>query len=133
MSRDSISVDVKRKLYAESMGRCMNPNCQVDLFGFDGDIIEKAHIDPYCKTADNSFDNLVVLCPNCHTNFDKNSAFTPEEVLGWKKIRQEEIKKIFCKRYDTFAELQNDIVPLLEENKSIYENYYLGNNTLPTT
>ena len=128
MSRDSISVDVKRKLYAESMGRCMNPNCQVDLFGFDGDIIEKEHIDPYCKTADNSFDNLVVLCPNCHTNFDKNSAFTPEEVLGWKKIRQEEIKKIFCKRYDTFAELQNDIVPLLEENKSIYENYYLGNN-----
>lgn len=130
MSRDSISVDVKRKLYAESMGRCMNPNCQVDLFGFDGDIIEKAHIDPYCKTADNSFDNLVVLCPNCHTNFDKNSAFTPEEVLGWKKIRQEEIKKIFCKRYDTFEALQNDIVPLLEENKSIYENYYLSDNKL---
>ena len=23
---------IKRKLYAESMGRCMNPNCQTELF-----------------------------------------------------------------------------------------------------
>lgn len=30
MSRESISKDVKRKLYAESMGRCMNPSCQRD-------------------------------------------------------------------------------------------------------
>lgn len=128
MSRDNISKKVKRKLYAESMGKCMNPNCQIDLFGLNGDIIEKAHIDPYCKTADNSFENLVILCPNCHTNFDKNSAFTPEEVLEWKKIRQDDIERLFCKKYDCFEDLQNDVVPLLEENKSIYENYYLGDN-----
>lgn len=46
MSRESISEDVKRKLYAESMGRCMNPSCQRELFRKDGDIIEKAHILP---------------------------------------------------------------------------------------
>lgn len=57
----------KRKLYAESMGRCMNPDCKIELFAENGDIIEKAHIDPYCETADNSFENLVLLCPNCHT------------------------------------------------------------------
>ena len=87
MSRDPISVNVQRRLYAESMGRCMNPTCKKELFSPSGDLIEKAHIDPYCKTADNSFENLVVLCPNCHTDFDKNSAFTPEEVLTWKHIR----------------------------------------------
>ena len=104
MSREAICENVKRKLYAESMGKCMNPNCQIDLFGLNGDIIEKAHIDPYCKTADNTFENLVVLCPNCHTNFDKNGAFTPEEVLEWKKIRQDDIERLFCKKYDCFED-----------------------------
>lgn len=32
MSREPISENVKRKLYAESMGRCMNPDCQDELF-----------------------------------------------------------------------------------------------------
>ena len=85
MGGRNIEETVKRRLYAESMGRCMNPNCQRELFSKIGDIIEKAHIDPYCETADNSFENLVILCPSCHTDFDKNHAFTPEEVLDWKK------------------------------------------------
>ena len=76
MNREPIREDIKRKLYAECMGRCMNPDCQKELFNLNGDIIEKAHIDAYCKTADNSFENLVFLCPNCHTYFEKNSAFS---------------------------------------------------------
>ena len=126
MSREPINEIIKRKLYAESMGRCMNPTCRAELFSDSGDIIEKAHIDPYCKTADNSFENLVVLCPNCHTNFDKNSAFSPEEVKTWKQIRQQEVDRFFCKRFATFDELKTEVAPLLLENKTIYENYYLG-------
>lgn len=120
-----ISEDVKRRLYAESMGRCMNPSCQRELFRKNGDIIEKAHIDPYCETADNSFENLVLLCPTCHTDFDKNHAFTPEDVLGWKKSRREELEKVFSKQFATFEELKHEVVPLLLENKTIFENYYL--------
>ena len=103
MSGRYIDENVKRRLYAESMGYCMNPNCRCNLFAGTGDIIEKAHIDPYCKTADNSFENLVLLCPNCHTNFDKNNAFTPQEILSWKKTRQEELKNFFennASKYD---------------------------------
>lgn len=85
MSRKEISENVKRRLYAECMGRCMNPNCQALLFVENGDNIEKAHIDLYSNSADNSFENLVVLCPTCHNNFDKNHLYTPEEVLNWKK------------------------------------------------
>ncbi len=127
MKRDSISENVKRKLYAESMGRCMNPNCKKELFKGNGDIIEKAHIIPYEKTADNSFDNLVILCPNCHTDFDKNSAFSAEEVLNWKKIRQEELDVFFNKKFDNFDDLKKEVMPLLIENKTIYEKYYLEN------
>lgn len=128
MGRDPINVNVQRRLYAESMGRCMNPACKKELFSQSGDLIEKAHIDPYCKTADNSFENLVVLCPNCHTDFDKNSAFFPEEVLCWKQIRQQELNAFFGIKYNTFQELKNVVVPLLSENKTIFENYYSKDN-----
>ncbi|EAD8855613.1 HNH endonuclease, partial [Listeria monocytogenes] len=80
MSRENITENVKRRLYTESMGRCMNPNCQRELLQGSGDIIEKAHIIPYCKTSDNSFENLIVLCPNCHKSFDKSSSFSTEQV-----------------------------------------------------
>ncbi|MBO6302853.1 MAG: HNH endonuclease [Ruminiclostridium sp.] len=121
MGRVPINPNVQRRLYAESMGKCMNPNCLKDLFDSNGDIIEKAHIDPYCKTADNTFENLVVLCPNCHTNFDKNKAFTPEEVLHWKEIRKQDIKRFFSKHYSSFNELKKNVKPLLMANKTIYE------------
>lgn len=125
MSRESINENVRRKIIAESMGKCMNPECQVDLFCQAGDIFEKAHIIPYCDTADNSYENLIILCPNCHTNFDKNKAFSPEEVRLWKIKRRAEPEKFFGRKYSSFLQLKNEIQPLLIENKSIYENYYL--------
>jgi hypothetical protein len=32
--------------------------------------VEIAHIVPYAKKKDNSFENLIALCPTCHTRFD---------------------------------------------------------------
>lgn len=72
-NREHIEENIKRKLYAESMGRCMNPNCQAELFNANGDIIEKAHIVPYCKTKENTYENLIVLCPNCILNMIKTN------------------------------------------------------------
>lgn len=128
MSREPISETVKRKLYAQSMGRCMNPNCMIELFSSNGDIIEKAHIDPYCETADNSFENLVVLCPNCHTQFDKNKAFSSEEVKEWKKVRKTELANFFRQRFDSFDELKQHAQPLLIENNLLFKRYFLGDN-----
>lgn len=93
MARKAIPIDVERKLCAESMGRCMNPDCQAELFRKKGNVIEKAHITPYCKTADNDYENLVILCPTCHTDFDKNDAFDPEQVKQWKLIRRERLRR----------------------------------------
>lgn len=121
----SINANVKRRIYAESMGRCMNPECKVELFKDDGDIMEKAHIIPYCDTKDNSFENLIILCPNCHTNFDKNNAFSADEVKRWKEMRKDEFERFFSKEYDNFEDLKNKVAPLLLQNKAIFENYYL--------
>ena len=127
MSRKPTDEDVKRRLYSESMGKCMNPNCKADLFRRKGDVIEKAHIVAYCETEDNSFDNLVILCPTCHTDFDKNNLYTSDEVGEWKRIRKQELAAFFAQKYNSFEELCRQLVPLLSENKMIYEKYYLGN------
>lgn len=126
MGRERIHENVKRRLYAESMGRCMNPSCQKELFISDEDIAEKAHIRPYCKDADNSYENLIILCPNCHKEFDKVSAFDTDEVKNWKLVRKNELEKVFSKRCSSFEELKKKVLPLLLENRMIYENYYLG-------
>jgi len=123
MSR-SIPITVQRKLWAESMGRCMNPDCWKELIKKNGDIGENAHMVAHCKTADNSFENLILLCPNCHTDFDKNSAFTLDEVKEWKQIRKQEFDKFFNEKYTTFDDLRDKVAPLLLENQTIYEQYY---------
>lgn len=61
MGRKYTKDTVLRKLYAESMGKCMNPDCKADLIFENGDIIERAHIEPYCITEDNSYENLLLL------------------------------------------------------------------------
>ncbi len=127
MYRKKISKEIERRLYAESMGMCMNPNCKKIILDSNGDISEKAHIFSYKETEDNSFENLILLCPNCHTDFDKNSAFSTEEVLNWKKIRQEEVYKLLNKKFNSFDELKKEVLPILKENKTIYELYYLKN------
>ncbi|WP_238593555.1 HNH endonuclease signature motif containing protein [Sulfurospirillum diekertiae] len=126
MARKAIPEYIQRRLYAESMGRCMNPACGKDLLLTNGDIVEKAHIIPHCDSADNSFENLILLCPNCHTNFDKNSAFTEEEVRIWKRERQQQVSQLFSQKFDTFEKLEELVKPLLTENKTIYESYYLN-------
>lgn len=124
-SRKPISAHVERRLWAESAGKCMNPDCRADLFSSNGDIAERAHIVPYCESAENTFDNLILICPNCHTNFDKNSAFTADEVREWKSIRHAEIDRVFGKTFSSFDDLRKEAAPLLARNKSIYENYYM--------
>ncbi|ORI01734.1 hypothetical protein B5723_11245 [Mammaliicoccus sciuri] len=128
MTRKSISRVVERKLYAESMGLCMNPNCKEEVIKFDSDISEKAHIVPYCETKDNNYENLLILCPNCHTKFDKDNAFSIEEVKSWKSKRLKDREKLLEKTYSNFDDLERDIKPLLKENLIIYSRYYLSGN-----
>lgn len=124
MGRKSIQSKVERQLYAESMGRCMNPNCNIELFTGNGDISEKAHIEEYSNTQNNSFENLILLCPNCHTDFDKNGAFTKETVRLWKNERKSLISKVLDVKCTDFDSLKDKIVPLLVANKILYETYF---------
>lgn len=128
MNRKPIAENVKRRLFAESMGRCMNPDCQEELFINNSDIMEKAHIGAYYETEDNSFENLIILCPTCHKKFDKAGFISEDTIKRWKEIRRKELKEFFHIRFSSFDELKEKIVPMLNENYNIYNSYYLSNN-----
>lgn len=128
MNRKSIAENVKRRLWAESMGRCMNPDCRAELFIKNSDIMEKAHIGAYYETEDNSYENLIVLCPNCHKKFDKAGFIDENIVKQWKEIRRNELEKFFSVELSSFNQLKEKVVPFLSENYSIYKSYYLSGN-----
>ncbi len=62
-NRDNISVSVKREVKVEAGHRCAIPTCRQIP-------IEIAHIEAYVKTQNNNFENLIALCPTCHTRYD---------------------------------------------------------------
>lgn len=128
MNRKVIAENVKRRLWAESMGRCMNPDCRAELFIKNSDIMEKAHIGAYYETEDNSYENLIVLCPNCHKKFDKTGFIDENIVKQWKEIRRNELEKFFSVELSSFDQLKEKVVPFLSENYSIYKSYYLSGN-----
>ena len=106
MNRKAIDKNVERRLYAESMGKCMNPDCEADLFVDSSDIMERAHIAPYFETEDNSYENLIILCPNCHKKFDKTNLIDEGTVKKWKENRGRELKNFFSTKYSSFDTLK---------------------------
>ena len=62
--RRSIPRPMQRALKEESGYRCSIPTCQQTA------ALEFAHIEPWAKVQEHSFDNLIVLCAICHTRFD---------------------------------------------------------------
>ena len=137
----SLTESTKRLLLSRSAGFCANPSCHGDLFPFfkNGtvtNIEELAHIISQSKKGPrgnnslplserDTFENIIILCPNCHTKIDKNPSIFPEEdLIRWKKEHQESIVNLFhIKKYSSRKELKSEIDKLLLENKSIFDTY----------
>lgn len=137
----SINKIIIRKLWAASGGFCANPNCHNSLFPFfeDGTIInieELAHIigkrvaGPRGKSTLSSsqrdeFDNIVLLCPNCHSQIDKfPTLYSTNMLQEWKKNHEECIKNLFkAQSFRSKKDMKEFLIPLVEENKSIFTNY----------
>jgi len=64
VSRESIPAETKRAVLVEAGHRCAIPTCRATT-------TEIAHIVPWAESHDHSFENLIALCPNCHTRFDQ--------------------------------------------------------------
>ncbi|MFF2042982.1 HNH endonuclease [Kitasatospora sp. NPDC058170] len=62
--RPAVPRPLARRLLVEAGHRCAIPTCRADL-------VELAHIRPWAEVRCHEFDNMIVLCPNCHTRFDR--------------------------------------------------------------
>jgi hypothetical protein len=134
----------KLRLFADSGGYCANPNCSEPIFKeFENDVIhiaEIAHIisagnkgpRANAKLTDDErskYENLLLLCPNCHTTIDKAEDQFPEDlILEWKRRHKEKLATLFgIKLFPSRIEAREEIAPLLLENRSIFDKY--GPNT----
>lgn len=130
----------QRRLFAASAGYCQNPSCNNVLFvevpNSSYHIAEMAHV---FAASDNgprpqkvltpekrgAFENLIVLCANCHTAVDKApQAFPDSMMLDWKRGHANKLQTLFgAVKVKDRASARQQITPLLAENKVIFDNY----------
>jgi hypothetical protein len=141
-SRGAASPDAhtQRRLFAASAGYCQNPGCPNELFvdvaGKFIHIAEMAHvfaaIDGGPRTKANlsqeergAFENLVMLCANCHTKVDKApDAFPDKMMLGWKREHANKLQGLFgAVKFDDRSVARQVVEPVLEENHAIFKLY----------
>lgn len=117
----------------------MNPTCNTALFqlfssGKINSIEELAHViakssgGPRGKaeiTDRDSYENIIILCPNCHTKIDKNpDEYSEDDIYRWKKEHISKIDSSFeTKTYSSRQELRKTLEKYLSENRKIFESY----------
>jgi HNH endonuclease len=124
-------------LWGRAAGRCSRPDCRVDLTRSFKDqhyiVGEQAHVvgqspaGPRAITqgGEDSYENMILLCPTCHTEIDKKPALFPIDVLQqWKKDHEEEVAGYGAnKRLVSSEELTREIRMLLDVNYAFFKEY----------
>ena len=136
-----IAEQTKRMLLSKSGGYCQRPACRSELFRFfeSGSVVsisEMAHVISRSESgprgeADISaslrdeFENLILLCPTCHTLIDKaEGEFPPSLIRQWKEGHEAQIERaLVCPIYNTRNELSVEVRKLLRYNKVLFDEY----------
>ena len=130
----------KLRLFSASAGLCQRPDCLKPIFEEIGGkiihIAELAHVfsasDVGPRTSGNLtpderglFENLILLCPTCHTIIDKApDEFSDAIVLQWKYSHAQRIDTAFgCRRFDSRVEVSEFLTKLFRQNQKIFERY----------
>jgi len=79
MARKKIPPDIKRQVLHDSGYRCGNPICRTII------TLDIHHIVQVSEEGKDNPNNLLALCPNCHSLFHKK-IITLESVRAWKMI-----------------------------------------------
>ena len=125
------------RLFADAAGFCQNPRCVQPLFRDTGGKVihmaERAHVfaaaddgpranRELSESERGQYENVILLCPTCHTMVDKAEAQFPAALLiRWKAEHIARIATLFrAADYATRAEVRAAIEPLLQENNAIY-------------
>ena len=137
--RKHIPKETKLRLFSEASGHCQHPDCLEPLFpaemGGDKHIAEMAHVVPHGETGPrheerpagefetDTFENLILLCPTCHTTIDKNpDAYGRTTLLGWKTNHLAALAhKQGIRAYDQRGQVREAVAAAMAENKAIWK------------
>lgn len=103
-SRSSIPAATKARLWGQAAGCCeicSKPLYEDEACGIEGNYSNIAHIHAYSaggprfdptrnEAGKNAFENLMLLCPQCHKTIDSDPEGYPAEALAKLKSRREE-------------------------------------------
>lgn len=140
-NRKNIPSATKYRLFSKASGHCQRPECLENLFpaemGGDKHIAEMAHVIPHGKKGPRHekrpeekfdpdiYDNLILLCPTCHTIIDKDpDAFPRDLLLGWKQDHFASLaSKQGIRAYENRGGARDAVAARLAENKAIWEKF----------
>ena len=130
--------DIKR-LWGKAAGICSHPDCNTDCLPFldldDPTIVgEMAHVIAKKESGprgrpgggDDTYANLILLCPTHHTLVDKapEGTFPAEMLLKWKSDHEQAIQRLLASPlFPDRTGLNNYIRSLLIENRTCWSTY----------
>jgi hypothetical protein len=138
-SRKPITTQTKLRLFSEAAGHCQRPDCLLPLFpvemGGDKHIAEMAHVIPHGEEGPrheerpagefevDSFENLILLCPTCHTIVDKDpEGYSRGTLLGWKNNHLAALaRKQGIQTYEERAQVRQVLLAAIAENKAVWK------------
>ena len=100
-TRPKIPTEIKRRILMESGYRCAIPACRFP-------ITENAHIESWSTTNNYNYENMIALCPNCHTLYDLKK-IDKKALIAYKK------KLIFLN--DVYSRFEIDVLDYLKSHK----------------
>jgi hypothetical protein len=132
------SVDTKLRLFADSAGHCNKPQCHRNLFSdlssADYNIGEVAHViaasvkgprasEKISAEDKAAYDNLILLCPSCHTEIDKAPELFPVELVrSWKVNHKKQITDIIgIPIFENRNDARDFLLTIFRTNKAIFD------------
>lgn len=139
----SIRRDVIVRLVGAAGGFCERPGCPTGSLWHElpsgGDAVKLAEVAHIVAASDDgprgneeistpelvAFENLILLCPNCHTIVDRAPTEYPVATLqSWKAAHERRLRELLSIRvFDTRAEARTELLRTLAQNRSAWERY----------
>jgi HNH endonuclease len=92
--RPPMPADIRRRVLVEAGHRCAIPTCRYIE-------VEVHHIIPWAQCLAHEYDNLIALCPNCHSRADRGE-------IDPKSLRHYKINLRFA--HDKYSQLEMDVL-----------------------
>jgi hypothetical protein len=125
-------------LWGMAGGHCSNPDCRAKvavaskqgksyLTGEMAHVVARQAKGPRGDgvEGDDTYENLVLLCPTSHTKVDKAPAdFSVEKLFDWKRVHEHWVAGWSAStKFGSTAELMTYVATLLDENKHYFDRY----------